>query len=517
MAENTKYLYGAAVQGIQQFIFQTNELKDIVGASELVEQICTTAFDKFGKPECGESIIRAAGNIKFIFNKREDCENAVLYFPKTVMTMAPGITISQAVVEFSGSESFEDLVNKLEKKLRTQRNKPMQSLTLGLMGIDRSRRTGLPTTHINGEEHLDEATHRKRSAVTKEGENVTKSLCNKSFGIENVPFKKIPLDISTMTGDNDWVAIIHADGNSLGETIMQIGSDKDLLSKFSKSLGEATVKSAVAAFNTIMGLNKGKEDDPYPLRPVVLGGDDVTLICRGDLAIPYVAKFLEEFENNTRDCCGQYLTDAHAYGPGGRDHLTACAGIAFIKSSYPFYYGYNLAEELCEQAKKDAKKEKNRVKGLPPSCLMLYKVQDSFTESYDKIVARELQLFNTDSFEFGPYYIKKDETPAGRWTIDDLTNNCKLISNDKDGNALKSHLRKWMSLKHNSNDDAVYQYRQRMLDIISNGTLHNIANDVTEGIQRDNETFKRYPVYDMLALNTINNQKVDKENKNGNN
>ena len=34
-----KYLYGAAVQGIQGFIFQTNKLRDIVGASELVERI----------------------------------------------------------------------------------------------------------------------------------------------------------------------------------------------------------------------------------------------------------------------------------------------------------------------------------------------------------------------------------------------------------------------------------------------------------------------------------------------
>ena len=42
----TKYLYGASVQGIQQFIFQTNELKDIVGASELVESICTELFKK---------------------------------------------------------------------------------------------------------------------------------------------------------------------------------------------------------------------------------------------------------------------------------------------------------------------------------------------------------------------------------------------------------------------------------------------------------------------------------------
>ena len=75
----SKYLYGAAVQGIQDFIFKTNELKHIVGASELVEQICTTAFDEYGKN--GESVVRAAGNIKFIFEKEEDCAKAVREFP----------------------------------------------------------------------------------------------------------------------------------------------------------------------------------------------------------------------------------------------------------------------------------------------------------------------------------------------------------------------------------------------------------------------------------------------------
>ena len=40
----SKYLYGAAVQGIQNFIFQTNTLREIVGASELVEEICTKLF-----------------------------------------------------------------------------------------------------------------------------------------------------------------------------------------------------------------------------------------------------------------------------------------------------------------------------------------------------------------------------------------------------------------------------------------------------------------------------------------
>ena len=42
----SQYLYGASVQGIQDFIFQTNKLKEIVGASELVESICTDFFKK---------------------------------------------------------------------------------------------------------------------------------------------------------------------------------------------------------------------------------------------------------------------------------------------------------------------------------------------------------------------------------------------------------------------------------------------------------------------------------------
>ena len=98
-----KFLYGASVQGIQGFIFQTNELKDIVGASELVENICTEMFKPYG--EKGTIVVNAAGNVKCIFSKKEDCEFAVRYFPKSVMEKAPGITISQAVVKLRSDES----------------------------------------------------------------------------------------------------------------------------------------------------------------------------------------------------------------------------------------------------------------------------------------------------------------------------------------------------------------------------------------------------------------------------
>ena len=80
-----KYLYGASVQGIQSFIFNTNKLAEIVGASELVENICTKLFkDSCSSFKDENLIIGAAGNIKYIFDTKDECEKTVLLFPKTL-------------------------------------------------------------------------------------------------------------------------------------------------------------------------------------------------------------------------------------------------------------------------------------------------------------------------------------------------------------------------------------------------------------------------------------------------
>ena len=41
------YLYGASIQGIQDFIFKTNKLQEIVGASEIVKGIATHFSDNY--------------------------------------------------------------------------------------------------------------------------------------------------------------------------------------------------------------------------------------------------------------------------------------------------------------------------------------------------------------------------------------------------------------------------------------------------------------------------------------
>ena len=228
---STKFLYGAAVQGIQGFIFQTNELRDIVGASELVENVCTSLFDEVlgDKKKEGNAIVMAAGNIKYIFDSEDDCKTVVRIFPKTVMEYAPGITISQAVVRYSpnDTDAFANAVQKLENRLCIQRNKLMRDTAVGLMGIERSRQTGLPVTHIVNNQHLDEGTYLKLYAKGgEERKNTTQRLCAKAFG-NKTKITRVPFDIGEITGLNDWIAIIHADGNGLGQVVQRVGGNPE--------------------------------------------------------------------------------------------------------------------------------------------------------------------------------------------------------------------------------------------------------------------------------------------------
>ena len=490
-----KYLYGAAVQGIQGFIFQTNKLLEIVGASELVEQICTSAFEEFAKN--GEPVVRAAGNIKFIFDKEEDCRKAVREFPKRVMTMAPGITLSQAVVAYDND--FGNAIDCLEALLKVQRNKPSCSVTSGLIGIKRANSTGFPVVKIKKDVYQDDSTIQKEiyqddSTIQKEIYQDTKGLCEKSFGEDNFYGKKVAYNISDITGKNDWIAIIHADGNGLGKVVQVVGKQKDVFRQFSQKLDTATKEAARKAFEVVE--SKFADKKVIPIRPVVLSGDDMTVIIRGDLAIDYANAFIEAFEKKTNEHLGTILKDQHVFAED-KDYLTACAGIAFIKSSYPFYYGYQLAEDLCGQAKKDTKAIHGaETNYLPPSCLMFHKVQDSFIIDYKDIVERELTAKDGLSFKAGPYYIHSQNCKK---TVDDLIMACQLL-NSENGDGIKSGIRNWISLRIENKSKADLR-RDRMLDIFT---------DVLPIESLTCEDGNRCIAYDALAYHTIMNQETNK-------
>ena len=489
--EKYKYIYGASVQGIQGFIFSTNSLKDIVGGSELVEKICTSLFSS-RYLQGATQIIGAAGNIKCVYDDPVECQKNVLEFPKTVMQEASGITISQAVVKVTEEEfknHFSQCMDELEKRLKIQRNKPSKSMTIGFMGVERSRTTGLPAVTQESQEFLDEGTLKKRNLSI--GGKATITLAKKSLGIDDLSPKNIALDIKNLTDKNDWIAIIHADGNGLGQILSKFsGSQKDF-HDFSEMLNEATCQAARKAFQKVYPKQNKKE---IPFRPVVLGGDDMTMICKASLAIEYTKIYLQEFEEATKEKLGE------------ENGLTACAGIAFIKSSYPFHYGYDLAETICGQAKKVSKSPlMQKGNQNPPSSLMFYKVQGSFIESYDQMLEKEKTPQKGISFNFGPYFLHPTE---GYWSIEELEKSAADL-HGKEGNTVKTGLRKWMSAMHYDLGQA-QQAAERNLSILTKDTKP-IFKKATSPVKREGIDDTFYPAADMLDLNTIINQETKED------
>jgi CRISPR/Cas system-associated protein Cas10 (large subunit of type III CRISPR-Cas system) len=469
----SKYLYGASVQGIQEFIFKTNRLKEIVGASEIIKNISSNKYkqreDKQINPISFENnfnpdsiIVNAAGNIKAIFNSKQDCENTVLEFPKMVIQNAYGISISQAVVIIEAETPTQTDLNELEKRLKIQRNRPSLPLDISINLMKLNPSTARPMVAKD----QDRATAQKLAAYNQ--------------FLENNPRNKEFSDISSFSNSKNKIAVIHIDGNGLGKLIPTLKEKHNLeLSEFSAKLDAATKK----AFDDA-------RDDTMSIRDIILGGDDVTVICSADNALSFTENFLRNFEAETEKSFTK---------------LTACAGVAFCNEKYPFHYAVSLAEELCKVAKDHSKRES--------SALMFHNIQSSNFQSWNKFIEDELTIKNdkkTIRCDFGAYYLNKRE---GEVTIKDLI---RTVEAYKCEGSPISRLRSWLSELYRSDTNA-----QNLLDRINKITQEKrawncnimdknlkflntqLSNDNLI-IQKDNT--EKTPIYDILQVLSATSQ-----------
>ncbi len=463
-----KYLYGASVQGIQDFIFKTNKLQEIVGASEIVKSIADIFEENY---KADEILINAAGNIKAVFNDEEECKRVVLEFSKIISQKAYGITLSQAVVKFDGRA--EVYIDELERKLKTQRNKPTIPLDASINIMKLNPKTARAITDIEkkGKDEIifDKASKQKTKAYNK-------WFNEQSIGDEDFEKSK---EISYISNHKNKIAVIHIDGNGLGNIVKKLG---DNLSTFSIALNNATNKAVDDA-----------KQDLKDFREVIVGGDDVTVICNANDALAFTKNFLQNFEDETGK-----IKELE----GITDILTACAGIAYCNEKYPFHYAVDLAEALCGVAKNHSARE--------ASCLMFHNIQSSNYQSWDKFVEDELTITNdkqTIRCDFGPYYLdKKDEV-----NINDFINTLEAYRCE---NSPIGRLRNWLSELYKSDKNA-----ENLLNRINTITKQsnnwnceimdknlklfdkNLSNDTL--INEHQKT----PIYDILQILSITEAK----------
>lgn len=180
--------------------------------------------------------------------------------------------------------------------------------------------------------------------------------------VSSYTFPKEFEDLGQVTGD-DYFAIVHIDGNNMGERFQKCKSlaERSALSKQVKSITErafavmvqvaASISEEKYLEENIKVCRKDEGGSPVqylPIRPIIIGGDDVTFVCHARIATMLSHVFMNALERISREEMAHLdiLGDSAMY---------SCGGIAILNTSYPFFRGYELAEQLCANAKKESR------------------------------------------------------------------------------------------------------------------------------------------------------------------
>jgi hypothetical protein len=226
-------------------------------------------------------------------------------------------------------------------------------------------------------------------------------------------------------GSTDGTAALVED---LGQTLIGLrrkGLSGAVLSRFSRLVAKCVAEAAnQATAETLVpwGVQYGNRRT-LPARPVLLGGDDLTILLRGDRAVPFAEVFMREFATATAKNLKALRSKLEKEGvskealeplPNG---LSAGAGIVFVKSRQPFAQVHTLCESIARFAKDEAKKRTSEGH-VPPSTLAFHRVTTSaIPESYtEAVIRRELSLGGGDAapvLTMNPYLVDDPKTDAG--------------------------------------------------------------------------------------------------------
>jgi hypothetical protein len=444
----------------QQFIFSTNKLRENIGASELtyragtqwvVEAIASVngsspdpkifknsadfrdwLLDSTQNPSVLdplklEILIATSGKALFLAQNRDDARSVIRQVTQRALREAPGLDICGVISdEFDiKSVKLSEINKQIHQKFESVRaNRPgPESRFLRLPIVAECATSGMPATQVisdvdNEVTITSEVSNAKRNARDDGLQRIQRLLQR-----GNPQWKFLDKD-DEFEQESAWKAIIHADGNGLGQIFLDFGKGLDSPAdgnftqfnsnyiqqyrEFSTAIDICTEQAFLNAIEAIFADRLQR----IPMRPLILGGDDLTVICAGQYALQFTAEFLRNFENLTSKEIHGFVTpkiiidQAAQHLPAPR--LSACAGVAIVKNHFPFSVAYHLAEELIKSAKTVKNIIQNDQKTpIPCSAIDYHVLYDSSGVDLDSI-RDKLEIANPPTRLYSRPYIVSD-------------------------------------------------------------------------------------------------------------
>ena len=390
-------VFGTA--SLQQYVFQSNRLKENIGASYLAKYwlkdgmieairradltINTSCWDNYQQcipgsaPSLSEALLDSAhvnliyvggGNAALLCKSRDIACQVVSAWSRELVVSAPGlrVVVGYSEVNSSFAEAYRvalDNLNLCEEAL------PFGSILYSLPVVRTCTTTGLPASLLSkeDEEWISQAAQTKRKQVgSKDRPGCAQTDISEEFGsvLEPKPKHDLPkqhfaIELEDLGGyeGQSHIAVVHADGNGMGDMLNEVIDERNQgdaeflhhLRAFSTSVSllsqDALQKTLKYLWEALPLEPLRNPEEVFPLRPIVYGGDDLTFVCDGRLGLDLASFYLKAFtEGKIR-----VLSECKP--------VNACAGVAIVPTKFPFARAYDFADKLCGLAKQHRRKK----------------------------------------------------------------------------------------------------------------------------------------------------------------
>lgn len=363
----------------QAYIFKNKELKKNIDASYTIDEITSSGYFEKYFPEYYNKeknlVYSGGGHTILVFdndveeNDNTGKENQAVRFAKKLSKQIfcdyDGLEVFIKIMDYDEkaepSKNIQNLMQKLEEKKAIRR----ASFRQGTFGMEVSK--GEAERVFDSEKKEKEAEQRKKDAENRREKRIREE--KKKIQEEETTHYELVTQLEKLGGnkdDNNFIAVVHIDGNLMGKKVQE--NDKELrkiLDRISdpekkldmyrekkQEFSEKIDKLFKGAYSDMQDavkkqiengnlkdlsleevVNEEKQIN-FPVRRIITAGDDICFVSEGRIGI---------------ECAVEYMK---ALWKRSKGENSACAGVAIVHQSYPFYKAYEIAESLCSSAKK---------------------------------------------------------------------------------------------------------------------------------------------------------------------
>ncbi len=485
-----QHIYLFELKSIQAYITRTGRLRDLTNLSDLLDRL----MDDCEKKEEDDSILQMVlnevdpeGKVQFIRRKggaiHAFCaEVGILRKFRSVWTMLiqqmfPYLQFTDYLGSLDERADVGDAMDEAFRLLNASVNAPVATLPAATALIQANSRTGLADIPVpftgfseiaNESDDCDLTTLRTCKTIR----NLRRNLYHKFFNEKAADprseptlsqkfkssFDRLQREISKdedgSSGSTD-IAYIHFDGNSIGKTAISIRKDikgrpledqKEILRTFSRIIADATQKAVAETLTELAdeARSAGNDSDGiFRLRPLVLGGDDVTLLIDPRYALDFASKFCTKFEIQTSKQISSAMEFRDLATFRKKPRLTASGGILFNKISHPATNTHALVEGLAEKAKHLTKSNKRR-----EAAVAFYRMSSTASEPFEEIMqkGRRFQI-GSKTITVGTCccYVSEQDLDSATPGISDFLELINAVKADKGSSSIMQKFRIMLS------------------------------------------------------------------------